>query len=442
MARTYIGGRGLAAKIASDSAPPSNDPFNPSNNLIFAAGPLCATFAPGSSRYTTAAVSPATGVFASPNSGGSFAPQMKYSGYDAIAVVGAAQEPVYLEVSSQGAAIRDARELWGKTTGETEDFLKIELGGEWRTACIGPGGERLVAFACIINEKFRAAGRSGLGAVMGAKRLKAVAIKGAGSISVKDGRRFRDVCLGLIEKIGREMSKDGRSGSGATACFGCPFPCGKEQKIFTGLQGSQAKGQERGEAWNLGAICGLNDLEARAAAYRLCNELGIDAVSAAAAVSCAMELRRCGIVSEVELGYKGGTGDVRAALKLMEMAGLRQGFGDRLAQGSWELVRYYGADELFAPVDKGSGLSETADPVERAKLRAVCDSAGLCGLIPFQWAHISDMLEAATGETFPIKTLMRHHDLIAEMEKEINRKLGSVERKDFLPKSVLNKILA
>lgn len=440
VARVYLGGRGLAAKIASDANPSCDDPFHPSNNLIFAAGALCGTFAPGSSRYTTAAISPATGIFASPNSGGSFAPEMKYSGYDAIAVAGSAGEPVYLEISDSGAAIRDAGELWGKTTGETDGLLRAKLGGQWRSACIGPGGEKLVSFACIINDKFRAAGRSGLGAVMGAKKLKAVAIKGSGSINVKDGSRFKNVCLDIIEKLRRKMAQNGSSIEGFTACFGCPWPCGKEQQIYGGAGKNREKETERGELWNLGAICGLNDLEARAAAYKLCNDLGIDAVSAGAAVSCAMELLRHGLLKEAQPGLKSCTDDATAALRLIEMVGRREGFGDTMAQGSWALAHCFGADDLFAPMAKGFVLSESDDPLEKQKLRAVCDSAGLCGLIHLEWYNISRLLEAATGVSFSSETLMGHYDLIAGMEKGINLKVGRSGRGDYLPKSVLNRI--
>ena len=201
LARDFIGGRGLASKMLFDEIDPAIDPLSPKNKLIFATGPLTGTYAPSSGRYMVVTKAPLTGTIGSSNSGGHFGPEMKYAGYDLIVIEGKSKKPVYLWVNNADVELRSAEHLWGKTTYETDDLIRGETDEDTKVACIGPAGEKLVKFSCIINDKHRAAGRSGVGAVMGSKNLKAVAVRGTGGIKVADNDVFREASLDCLEKI-------------------------------------------------------------------------------------------------------------------------------------------------------------------------------------------------------------------------------------------------
>ncbi|MCH8316479.1 MAG: aldehyde ferredoxin oxidoreductase, partial [Planctomycetes bacterium] len=184
-ARDYIGGRGLGARCLYDWLDPKVDPLSPENILIFATGPLTGTNAPTAARYMVVTKGPLTGAITTSNSGGHFGPQLKYAGYDMLVLEGKAARPVYLFIHDDQVQIRDASSFWGKTVSETEDGIRQELAlPEVRVACIGPAGEKCVRFACIMNDKHRAAGRSGVGAVMGSKNIKAIAVRGTGGIKL------------------------------------------------------------------------------------------------------------------------------------------------------------------------------------------------------------------------------------------------------------------
>lgn len=181
-AKLYIGARGLASKILCDEIDPKIDPLSPENKLIFAPGPLSGTMAPSMGRYDVVCKAPLTNLIAASNSGGSFSPEVKFAGYDMIIIEGAAKKPVYLWISDDQVEIRDASALWGKTVPDTTDELRAATDEDAKVACIGPAGEKKVLFASIMNEMHRAAGRSGVGAVMGSKMLKAIAVVGTKSI--------------------------------------------------------------------------------------------------------------------------------------------------------------------------------------------------------------------------------------------------------------------
>ena len=177
--RDYIGGRGLGDRYLWEELDPTVDPYSPDNKLLFATGPLTGTPVSCGARYMVVTKGALTGAITTSNSGGHWGPELKFAGYDLLIVEGRAAHPVYLFIYDDQVEIRDARGLWGKGTCDTEDSIREELGvPNTRVACIGPAGENLVRFACIINDKHRAAGRSGVGAVMGSKNLKAVAVRG------------------------------------------------------------------------------------------------------------------------------------------------------------------------------------------------------------------------------------------------------------------------
>ncbi|HEX9118063.1 MAG TPA: aldehyde ferredoxin oxidoreductase N-terminal domain-containing protein, partial [Anaerolineae bacterium] len=213
LARLYIGGRGLGARYLTDEVDPQVDPLGPDNKLIFASGPLTGTFAPSSGRYMVITKAPLNNVLASSNSGGHFGPELKFAGYDMLIVEGRAEQPVYLWIKDDQVEIREARHLWGKTVPDVTDALRAETDEDARVACIGPAGEKLVLFASIMNDMQRAAGRSGVGAVMGSKNLKAVAVLGSGSVKVAD----RDVFLAAVLKARRLIHEHPVGGAGLKA---------------------------------------------------------------------------------------------------------------------------------------------------------------------------------------------------------------------------------
>jgi aldehyde:ferredoxin oxidoreductase len=193
-AKMYLGARGLGTKIMMDEVDPKVDALSPENKLIFMAGPLTGTLASSAGRYEVVAKAPLTGTIGASNSGGHFGPELKFAGYDGIIFEGKSEKPVYIYINDDKIEIRSAEHVWGKTVFETTDQLIEETDRNAKVACIGPAGEKLVLYATIMNEKNRAAGRSGLGAVMGSKNLKAVVVKGSGSINVADPEGFIKAC--------------------------------------------------------------------------------------------------------------------------------------------------------------------------------------------------------------------------------------------------------
>ncbi len=190
-ARKYIGGSGLATRYFYDLVPAGVDPLGPDNPLIFMTGPLTGTHSASASRYSVVAKSPQTGLWGASNSGGTFGPALKFSGYDGIIFEGASSSPVYLRIDDGIAELKDASDLWGKTIPETEDILQQRAKKHTTIASIGPAGENLVRYAAIMNDRHRAAGRCGLGAVMGSKRLKAIACSGRMPIDLAEPDEFR-----------------------------------------------------------------------------------------------------------------------------------------------------------------------------------------------------------------------------------------------------------
>jgi aldehyde:ferredoxin oxidoreductase len=391
----FIGGRGLGTKILFDEIDPKADPFSPQNKLIMATGPLTGTSASAAGRYMAITKSPLTGGIACSNSGGHFGAELKYAGFDLVIFEGKAKDPVYLYIEDGKVEIRDARALWGKTTHETTDQILSETDMDARVACIGPAGEKLVRFAGIINEKHRAAGRSGVGAVMGSKNLKAVVVKGSGSVGVADKVAFRKATLDGFQKVkanpvtstglpsygtavlvnvinasGLFPTRNFQEGvfegaekiSGETiaedilirnrACFACPIGCGRVTKVTNPAYAYSGEGPEYESDWSLGACCGVDNLEAIGKANYLCDTLGFDPISAGVTVACGMELFQKGIISTKEVGRSLHFGDADAMLEMIRAIGYREGFGDVLAEGSYRVGEKFGHPEYSMSVKK------------------------------------------------------------------------------------------
>ncbi len=402
LAKDFIGGRGLATKIFFDEVDPAVDAFSPENKLIFATGPLTGTGVIASSRYMVVTKSPLTGCIACSNSGGYFGPELKFAGYDMIIFEGKAPEPVYLVIKDDTIEFKSAVDLWGKNTDVTEDLIREEIGDAWkaeefRIASIGPAGEKLSRVACIINDKTRAAGRSGVGGVMGSKNLKAIAVTGTKGVPVVDRKKFREIVRASIDKNRAEVAKVtaqalpifgtsvlvhiiNESGilctrnfqtgvfegadkiSGETirdtilkrnkGCYACPMACGRVTEIKDPAFKGEGEGPEYETVALFGASCGVSNLGAVAKANYLCNLLGVDTIDAGNIVACAMELYEKGFLPEKDIGFKANFGNAEALVKLVEMMGLREGIGDLLAEGGYALAKKYGHPELFMGVKK------------------------------------------------------------------------------------------
>lgn len=385
--RQYLGGRGLGIRILSDLLDPRIDPFDPANPLIFAAGPLTGSGMPLGSRYDVSAKSPLTGTCTSASSGGFFGGKMKQAGFDAVVCTGRSDKPVFLSLSDGHAEIRSAAEIWGATTSETTTMIQEQVGDKnARIACIGPAGERLTRIASVMNEGSRAAGRGGVGAVMGSKRLKAIAASGQGKISVSDPDKVRAIRESVREKIlnnpitgkglhnygtavlvniinenyilptknyqsshfpeaeqlsGEEMAKTiVRQGKG---CMGCVVGCGREVSI----EGSHSEGPEYESTWAFGPDLGISDLKSVIGANHLCNELGLDTISTGSTIACAMEMAEKGYIT-ADLRF----GDTGTMLDLIRKIAYRIGIGDELAEGSYRFASKYGHPEISMSVKK------------------------------------------------------------------------------------------
>jgi aldehyde:ferredoxin oxidoreductase len=409
-AQAYLGSRGMASKYLVEEIDPKVDPLSPDNKLIWSTGPLTGTMASTGGRYTVVTKGPLTGAIACSNSGGYFGAELKMAGWDMVIVEGRSPTPVYLYINDGTAELRDASGLWGKTVWETEALLKKNLQDPLvRVSCIGRAGENQVLYASIVNDLHRAAGRSGVGAVMGSKNLKAIAArgtKGVGNIrdpaafmkAVKEKKKIladnavtgqglpaygTQVLMNVINEVGAlptrnhrdsqfEGAKDISAEAMATprqsdghkhlvtnqACFGCTIACGRISKIdethFTVQNKPQYWGASGGleyeAAWALGAANGVNDLEALQYANLRCNEDGIDPISFGATVGAVMELYEMGVLTKEMIGIETPFGSAAALAFLAEQTVTGQGFGKEIGEGSKRLTAKYGHPELSMTV--------------------------------------------------------------------------------------------
>lgn len=410
-AAQYLGQRGLATKYLAEEIDPCVDPLGPGNKLIFATGPLTGTAASTGGRYSVITKGPLTGAIACSNSGGFFGAEMKFAGWDMVIFEGRSEKPVYLLIEDDRATLLDAGHLWGKTVWETEETIKAgHQDPQMRVASIGRAGENGVLFAAIVNDLHRAAGRSGVGAVMGSKNLKAVAVRGtrtdayapaepeaffqavaaAKAVLAANGVTGQglpaygtQVLMNIINEVGAlptrngqgvqfegaraisgEAMKEPRATDGKpnlinhNACFGCTIACGrvskmdpnhfsiKDKPLYHGASG----GVEYEAAWALGAACGVSDLEALTYVNFLCNEDGMDPITLGSTIGAAMELFELGLVTREEAGLDLPFGSAEALCKLGELTARGEGFGQVIGLGSKRLAAKYGRPELSMSV--------------------------------------------------------------------------------------------
>jgi aldehyde:ferredoxin oxidoreductase len=402
-ARAFLGGNGLAARLLWEAVPAGVDPYDPGNAVALAVGPVTDTVVPGNSRACLAGKSPLTGLFFDSTFGGRFPATMKRTGFDAIVVTGRAAHPVYLLVTEEGAALRDARHLWGRTTRDTVEAVQTAEGGETDVLAIGPAGEHRVRFACLAHywkNREGVAGRGGLGAVCGAKQLKAIAVAGGRKTQVADPARLKRLVeqtrepmkagtanlsrygtpflTGPINALGalgaynlrQEVFPeweliDGRSLKAHyhdrdTTCLKCPVACGKQFAVPADVPaygGVRGKMPEYETLFAFGSMLGNANAPSIIQANILCDLLGLDSISMGVTLAFVAECLERGLLAPADVGGPFGWGDHAGMIRLVEQTARREGFGARLAEGSWRLARAIGGEaERLAYAVKGLEL--------------------------------------------------------------------------------------
>jgi len=537
LVRRFIGGKGLGAHILYGELPAGISPLDSRNLLVFAVGPLTGTLAPGGSRTVVCTKSPLTGLWLDSNCGGRFGSTLRTAGVDVLILEGAAPAPVYVLLTDQGVQVRSAEELWGLGTFETTSRLRELHGAGCSVACIGPAGERQARIASIIADG-RAFGRGGAGAVMGSKKVKAVVVaRGTGEPRPKDDRLFARAVKEALNEVGIHPDTGGArprygtnailsliKGAGAyptcnflgrdfpglatldeevvrgyftqnRACLGCPIACSKISRVNEGeYAGAWVEGPEYEDVWSLGAQCGHANVAATIRGEYLCDDCGLDAISAGVAVGFAMECFERGVLNEFEIGFPLPFGGWRAEIKLLEMMGRGEGIGALLSCGVREAARVIGrGSERFAMHVKGlelpaydprgavgMGLAYATSDRGACHLRAwpvgeeilstkgrydplssehkaelvksqqdwfsVVDSCGLCLFSTFALSpdQVADLLYAFTGfeEHGNGDSLMRIGERIYNLTRLFNVREGVSRQEDTLPERLLKEPLA
>ena len=397
--KTYVGGTGFIAHTLLNEVPQGADPLGPENRLVFALGPIAGHPLIGSSRNSIGAKSPLSGGFGESEAGGFWGVELKKSGYDMLIIQGKAPKPVFIWIENGRAKIRDASDLWGLGVLDTVKTLRRKLGQEKiRTATIGQAGENLVRYACIMNDIAHAAGRMGLGAVMGSKRLKAIVLKGGALPEIADkeglqainrwmGKHYKDISRHVYIGTGPAMVKDEQTGNlpirnfqggrfpevekitpqvmcekylvKRKGCPGCPIRCKRIVQMDEPWEVNPEFGSPEYETLGaLGSNCGIDNLEALMWANVLCNDYGMDSISAGVSISFAMECFERGILTQKDTGgLELSFGNVETMLELLEQIAFRKGFGALLAEGSKKAAETIGKGSIeFAIQVKGEEL--------------------------------------------------------------------------------------
>ena len=526
LAKKFVGGRGLGTKLLFDEVDPMVDPLSPENKVFIINGPLTGAAVPTGCRYMVVTKSPLNNCIASSNSGGIWGAKLKYAGYDALALEGKADKPVYVNIVDDAVEILDAEDLWGKETEEVEHLLK-----ERHDACsvlnIGTGGENLSLLAAVMNDGDRAAGRSGVGAVLGSKNLKAICCSATRkAVEVADADALKEVVskanklikengvagqglptygtavlVNILNSIGAYPTRNWQEavfeGAEATSgevmtetkvvkrafCHRCPIGC----TPIVEIDGKNVGGAEYETLWSYGAACGVDDLDAINRSNMLCNETGIDTISAGCTIGTAMELYQRGYITEEEcegVPLVWGSGD--AIVKWTERMGRGETeLGKLMAKGSYRLAEHYGVPEYsmsakkldlpaydaraiqgigvtYATSNRGgchvrgytiapevAGLPEKIDmtTIENKHiwvktfqdLTSVIDSTGMCLFTSFALGAdvYADLLNAATGTEYDAAGVLEVGERIYNLERLFNQKAGMKPEDDSLPKRLL-----
>ncbi len=446
MVTRFVGGRGVNVALLWELLPRGADPLGPDNPLIFGTGLLTGTEAPSSGRTTVTCRSPATGWYLKTSGGGHWGMELKYAGFGHIVIHGEAASPVYVWINDGQVEIRDASSIWGKDTRETDRAIKADLGDEdIQVACIGPAGEKLVKFAAVMFSVYNAAGRGGAGAVMGAKKLKAIAVKGSGYVKPAQPARFHEAVLRCRESLARDsgfrgLGQYGTAGSLAAvnelralasynfrrgnvedvtaitgqhlseagylrrrvACGSCVIGCHRYAVVKSGpYAGAESGGPEYESFVALGSGCGLFDTEAIIRANEFCNILGLDTISCGSAIQWAMECRENGLLSAKDLdGLELTWGNGPAVVEMVRKIGYREGFGDILAEGTKGAAEKVGGDSWKWAV-QAKGLEQSRVDTRSAKAYALAFAVN-----PRGPDHLTTETFAEFGASPEARTLM------------------------------------
>ncbi|WP_334188626.1 aldehyde ferredoxin oxidoreductase family protein, partial [Noviherbaspirillum sp.] len=455
-AKDYVGQRGLATKYYVEEVDPKVDPLSAENKIIWATGPLTGTMASTGGRYSVITKGALTGAIACSNSGGYFGAELKMAGWDMIIVEGKASQPVYLHIENDYAELIDASDLWGKSVWDTEPAIKGKHQDPlMRVSSIGRAGETGCLYAAVVNDLHRAAGRSGVGTVMGSKNLKAIAVRGTKGVgNIRDPRAFMkatvaakkvladnavtgqglpkfgtQVLMNVINEMGASPTRNHRdvqfegakdiSGEAmheprATdgkpnlvtnqACFGCTIACGRISKIdeqhFTVQNKPQYWGASGGleyeAAWALGNANGVNDLEALTYANFICNEQGMDPISFGATVGAVMELYEMGVLTREQIGIDARFGDAKALTYFVEVTAKGEGFGKEIAQGSKRLTAKFGHPDLSMSVKGQEFPAYDSRGIQGMGLAYATSNRGAC--------HLRGYTVASEVLGIPVKT--------------------------------------
>lgn len=524
-AKKFIGGRGLGTKILYDEIDPKVDALGPENKLIIITGPLTGTPVPAGGRYMVVTKSPLNDTIASSNSGGFWGAELKAAGYDGIIFEDKADNPVYVNIEDDKVEILDGDHLWGKVVSEVTKDLKEAHSAKSRVLTIGPAGEKLSYISAVMNDEDRAAGRSGVGAVMGSKNLKAVVVKGSKKPKLHNEEKLKEV----VSRLNKKIRENGVTGEGLptygtavlvniinesgvfptnnfqlsqfdkaeeisgetltkdhlirkTACFRCPIACGRHVRIHDGEGG----GPEYETIWSLGADCGISDMKAIIDANFWCNEYGLDTISAGATLAAAMELKEKGYIKDEDTdGPELKFGNAESIIYWIKEMGMKRGFGEKLAEGSYRLCEGYGVPELSMSVKKleipaydpraiqGQGVQyatsnrggchvrgylispeilgapvaldrfEVEGKAGWAKtfqdLTAAIDSLGLCLFTSFALGadDYAELYNAVTGTEHTGESLLENGERIYNIERLFNIEAGVDGSFDTLPKRLL-----
>jgi len=531
----FVGGAALGAKILYDKVPPGIDPLSPENKLIFAVGPLTGTETPCASRLNLTTKSPLTGALANSLSGGFFPVEMKWTGFDAIIIEGKSPEPVYLLVKDEKVEIKKAARYWGLHTQDTQTYLKEDLNDHnIRIACIGPAGENLSLMSCIINE-CRAMGRKGVGAVMGSKNLKAIAVRGTGEVPIANPKKFKETIKEFLKHLRESelvypvFSKTGSSlavgatsalgffpaknwqdtgvedlapyldsnvfaqyGQTRNSCYRCPVACSQVRMVKKGpYEGISTEGPEYETIYALGSVLGIKDPPFIIAADRLCDELGLDTISAGVTIGMAMELYEKGIFTSTN-GLELKFGNQDSVLTFLRMIAYKEGFAKIFADGAkkagqaigkgaeyyamevkgLELPAYdvrgakahgvnYATAYTGADHNRGYAAQEVFGipipyPVERLEIKGkgilakwnqdFCgcyDVATLCefptqmGLMPIAQKITADLLSDATGWDFTEQSVWQLGERLNNLCRMFNVREGFSRKDDCLPRRLM-----
>jgi aldehyde:ferredoxin oxidoreductase len=395
LARTFVGGSGLAARLIYDMVDRNTEPLGPENPLVFMTGPLVGTRMPSAGRCSVCALSPLTGIWGEANTGGFIGPELRFSGYDGIVITGQAESPVWLSIVEGEPRLRSAADMWGLDSYATQERIREALGlPRARVACIGPAGEKRVKMAAVMNDHGRAAGRTGMGAVMGAKNLKAIALRGDADVPLADRQGFQILVREILDDLDEDMAAMALRMAGTAgyvdmalmygdmpigyyqrgeweeaselsgvlmveryqrrirACYRCPIACGRETRAPRfGVE--RVDGPEYETLAALGSLLMVDDLEAVIYAGHLCNVYGLDTISTGCTIALACEMAERGVLTEDNMGGLNiRYGDSETMHRLIEMVAHREGFGNMLAEGSAALAKRFDVPALAATVNR------------------------------------------------------------------------------------------